>query len=201
MCVWSWNISLTIYELPYMELFGMVPKPGTMFGVWWNKGLAKSSGLQQVALCSSPAVFSMGPVVWFGFRSVEESSLYGRFVISCGNVAHLVARIEPTDENKTLWWGLVIQPLGSLYRASRNLGTFNSATLRASSEAGVGYWSQLLHQSGVDVLALDLDPPRDQSKVRWCTARGWAGKKALGCRWCICEDLVTWDLFLGDRSW
>ena len=94
-----------------------------------------------------------------GFRSVEESSLYGRFVISCGNVAHLVSRIEPTDENKTLWWGLVIQPLGSLYRASRNLGTFNSATLRASSEAGVGYWSQLLHQSGVDVLALDLDPP------------------------------------------
>lgn len=31
--------------------------------------------------------------------------------------------------------------------------------------AGVGYWSQLLHQSGVDVLALDLDPPRDQSKA------------------------------------
>eukprot|EP00435_Cladocopium_sp_Y103_P005785 s3447_g1.t2 len=31
--------------------------------------------------------------------------------------------------------------------------------------AGVGYWSQLLHQGGVDVLALDLDPPRDQTKA------------------------------------
>lgn len=191
-----------------MEVFGMVPKPGTMFGVWWNKGLAKSSGLQQVAFCSSPAEYDGSGPIWFGFWS-EESSLYGRFVISCGNVWRptWLQGLNPW----THWWkqnalvrvGNSIS-LGWLYYISELFGTFNSATLRASSEAGVGYWSQLLHQRGVDVLALDLDPPRDQSKVHWCTARGWAGKKALGCRWCrwcICEDLVAWDLFLGDRSW